>query len=582
MKKTRRILALAMALCLCLSLGCLAASGESVYTEAEAAAAAIATGSTNMSANAETAYIGVTADGVVQTTDGFEAEAAGDAEIVIDEAHAENIVITGTASGASAGLTVTGGVEYRFGGEQDNVEYTYPTFLGQTETDSFNSAIILTDDGSQNAASIDDGTLYVENAYMEVSGERRMTIAAHSSANLVINDSVVVSTGGTEGAVDTNQKLLVGGITRTNFSEGATHTYYFNSKCITDGWAAMSTDSAKSPGLYFYSYNSDAISYWGGYATYADTSCHDYFYASRLYGEDMAVIISNNGEVFIYSGADCPEDVLQYNTGETTDAASEIWGGRNCFEIHAPNMMHSASEPGSASSQKTAVVVVKDSVVGVDKALENTEDGLDFGEKYGAAYGEYVDFIDGAVFLIKSTCTDITLDNAEVVSPNGIILMTVVNNDDTPYTLASGDVVDGKLVHLKMTNGDYEGDVLDYDYMRPVTVEITDGAWTGTVDTWTYEDWEAYWADYADDENCTWVIPEFAGYESVGTTVTVGEGGVWNVTEECTLAALNVDGGTVNGVVTENADGTVTVSPAEDAVTLFTFDLAALKEALGL
>ncbi len=580
MKKFNRILAIVMALCLCLSLGAFAASGESVYTEAEAAEAARATGSTNMSANAETAYIGVTAEGVTQFTDGFEATAAGSGEMEIDESHAANIVITGVDSASSAGLTVTGGVEYTFGGKEDNVEYTYPTFLGETETDSFNSAIVLTDNGSQNAASIDDGTLYVENAYMEVAGARRMTIAAHSTANLVLNDSVVVSTGGTEGAVDTNKKLLVGGITRTNFSEGATHTYYFNSKCITDGWAAMSTDSARAPGLYFYSYNSDGISYWGGYATYADTSCHDYFYASRLYGEDMAVIISNNGEVFAYSGADCPEDVLQYNTGATTDAGSELWGGRNCFEIHAPHMMHAANSPGRASGQHTAVVEIKDSLVGVDKSLENTTDGLDFGAAYGEAYGEYVDFIDGAVFLIKSTCADITLDNAEVVSPNGVIMMTVVNNDDTPFTVASGDVAEGKLIHLTMKNADYEGDILDYDYMRPTTVEIENGAWTGSVDTWTYEQWEEYWAPYAEDENCTWVIPDFAGYESVGTTVTVGKGGVWNVTEECTLAALNVDGGTVNGTVTENADGTVTVAP--ETKELFSFDLAALIEALGL
>jgi len=584
----KKILALLLAFCLLFGLGAMAASGESVYTAQEQADAAKATGSTNMSSNAATAFIGVSADGIVQTTDGFEASGAGSAEPVIDASHAENLVLTGIASGSSAGLTLTGGGEYTLGGREDLVEFTYPTFLGETETAAFNSAIVLTDDGSQNAASVDSGWLFIENAYLEVAGQRRMTVAAHSDANLVLNDSVVVSTGGTEGAVDTNQKLLVGGITRTNFSEGSTHTYYFNSKCITDGWAAMSTDSAHQPGLYFYAYNSDGISYWGGYGTYADTSCHDYFYASRLYGEDMAVIISNDGEVCAYAGSDCPEDVLQYNTGAVTDIGSELWGGRNCFEIHAPNMRHAANEPGTSTGQKVAKVEIVDSLVGVDKDLENTVDGLDFRAQYGEAYGEYVDFIDGAIFLIKSAFADITLDNAEAVSPNGILLMSVINNDDTPYTLASGDVPEDKLVRLALKNGDYEGDVLHYDYMRAVTVDITDATWTGTADTWTYEDWEAYWAPYADDANCTWVIPDFAGYESVGTTVNVNAGGVWNVTEECTLAALNVaDGGIVNGTVTENADGTVTVAPAagtaSDGVDLADpAFLAALKAALGL
>ncbi len=608
MKNMSKISTLLLALCLCLSLGVSAASGEagqSVYTSEEIAIASAATGSTNMSANAETARIGVTAEGVVETEEGFALTDAGEAKAEISLEGAKNLVITGTGSGSSAGLTLTGGNSFTLGGAEENVEYEYPTFLGRTESALFNSAIVLTDDGSQNAASVDEGTLFIENAYLEVAGARRMTVAAHDTATLVLNDSVVVSTGGTEGAVDTNKKLLVGGITRTNFSEGATTTYYFNSKCITDGWAAMSTDSAKSPGLWFYSYNSDGISYWGGYATYADTSCHDYFYSSRLYGEDMAVIISNNGEVYALSGADAPAEVLQYNTGALNDGPSEFWGGRNCFEIHAPNMRHASNQPGTARGQKTAVVVVKDSTVGVDKSLENTVDGLDFGADYGEAYGEYVRFIDGAVFLIKSTCVDITLDNAEVVSPNGIILMTVVNNDDTPYTIASGDVAEGKQILLKMTNGDYSGDVKHYDYQRPCVLELGEGTWTGAVETWDYETWQAYWEPYAEDESCTWYIPDFAGYDSLGVTVNVNAGGVWNVTETCTLDALNIaEGGVVNGVITENADGSVTVAPADagDSIDLllngmavdglsvaaqatesgYELDLSALLEGLGL
>ena len=49
--------------------------------------------------------------------------------------------------------------------------------------------------------------------------------------------------------------------------------------------------------------------------------------------------------------------------------------------------------------------------------------------------------------------------------------------------------------------------------------------------------------------------------------VTLANGAVWNVTGECIINSLTVgDGCTVNGIVTENSDGTITVSPA--AVTL--------------
>lgn len=529
----KKILAvlLAVSLCFCLSAGALA----------------------SMSSNPTTARIAVDAGTAAQLSDdSFTLTDAGDAKAEVDGTHAANIVMEAVASGDAGGLTVTGGATFTLGGAEDNVEFTYPTFLGETETASFNSAILMTDDGSGNAASIDEGILFIENSYLEAYGARRMTVSAHGEATLVFNDSVVVSYGGTEGGIDTNQKLLVGGITRTNFSEAATTTYYFNSKCISDGWAAMSTDSARAPGLYFYSYNSVGISYWGGYATYADTTCYDYFYASELYGEDMAVIISNNGEIYALPGSDAGEDILQYNTGATSDAGSAFWGGRNCFEIHAPNMNHASNEPGSASGQKTAIVVIKDSLVGVDKSLENP-DGLDFGATYGAAYGAYVDFIDGAVFLIKSTCCDITLDNAEVVSPNGIIMMTVVNNDDTPYTLASGDVAEGKLDTLNMANGSYDGDVLHYDYMRPVQVNLVSATWNGKTATWDYDAWQAAWEAYAADAACTWYIPDFAGYESLGTGLFVDAASVWNVTGDSQLTSLTVEaGGKVNGIVTVN------------------------------
>ena len=53
-------------------------------------------------------------------------------------------------------------------------------------------------------------------------------------------------------------------------------------------------------------------------------------------------------------------------------------------------------------------------------------------------------------------------------------------------------------------------------------------------------------------------------YNGIGKIdVTLTNGAVWNVTGECILNSLTVeDGCTVNGTVTENADGTITVSPA--------------------
>ncbi len=55
-------------------------------------------------------------------------------------------------------------------------------------------------------------------------------------------------------------------------------------------------------------------------------------------------------------------------------------------------------------------------------------------------------------------------------------------------------------------------------------------------------------------------------YNGIGRiTVTLDNGAVWNVTGTSIINSLNIIDGTVNGVVTENADGTITVSPAEAA-----------------
>ena len=81
-------------------------------------------------------------------------------------------------------------------------------------------------------------------------------------------------------------------------------------------------------------------------------------------------------------------------------------------------------------------------------------------------------------------------------------------------------------------------------------------------------------------------------YNGIGQiNVSLENGAVWNVTGECIINSLTVgEGCTVNGVVTENADGTLTVSPAENgsALSVFDFDgegfvkLADLLAALGL
>ncbi|MCC8121914.1 MAG: hypothetical protein LIO42_08045, partial [Oscillospiraceae bacterium] len=155
------------------------------------------------------------------------------------------------------------------------------------------------------------------------------------------------------------------------------HTYYYNSYAETEGWAAMSTDSASGSGLDFYSYNSEAYAVSGGYGIYADSSCRDWLYATTLRGAEHGVIISNNGAVHVYSGASATEeDALAYypEDGELTDAGSLIEAGRNCFYIHSPGT-------GSAFGQQ-AVVEVMDSTLRTSEELNDQQTLVDYAEKY--------------------------------------------------------------------------------------------------------------------------------------------------------------------------------------------------------
>lgn len=107
--------------------------------------------------------------------------------------------------------------------------------------------------------------------------------------------------------------LLIAGYARSSMSIGASQTYYYNSYVETEGWAAMSTDSASGSGLDFYSYNSEAYAVSGGYGIYSDSSCRDWLYATIQRGAEHGAIISNNGEVHVYSGASATvNDALKY------------------------------------------------------------------------------------------------------------------------------------------------------------------------------------------------------------------------------------------------------------------------------
>lgn len=405
------------------------------------------------------------------------------------------------------------------------------------------------DDKGGSAVSIDNGaTVYISDSDLVVDGAARYVTANYNDGTLIVNSSNVESTGSNDMTAQvsepfSNEALLISGTARANFSIGATKTYYFNSTCMAEGWAALSTDSATGDGLDLYAYNTDGIAENGGYSTYADTNCRVWLYGSRMTAAEIGCIISKSGQIHVYNSRAAGDDLLAYNEGDTVDKDSSILGGRNAVMIHAPDMMGQglwAADCGTFTAE--------DAMLGTTQELFSTKDYNDYGEAVGA----YIDYVSGSVFLIRSTSANIDLKNVEMESYNNTLVHTVLNADSMGNFLAPGDGDQVNPVAVTMTDMDVAGDIRHEDYQRRMTVDLENTTLTGNIVSGTMADWNSTWAEYGD---VNWVVDE--SYDTVyGVDLTVGEDSAWNVTGASSLRSLTLEEGAfLNGVDEITLDG---------------------------
>ena len=395
------------------------------------------------------------------------------------------------------------------------------------------------------------------------------TVDAESEGTLVVINSNIIQTGLTgdpEGYTadiadpPSNAALSISGYARANMSYGRSHTYYYGSYVETEGWAAMSTDSANN-GFSFYSYDSIGKGLKGGYGTYADTSIVDWFYASVLSGAEIGAILSNNGEIHMLNGADASEEALEflpedYEVSEgylERDGGNLVEAGRNDFQLHSPDMMGSG-----AGSDYHAVVDLYDTRIVTSEELDANATLVDWYEDYGPALGEYIDFVKGANFLVKSTGSYITLHNVTAESYSDTLLQTVLNSDSmSRYAHADNDMT-GKGTELTIADSEIQGDVKHFDYQRNCVVTLDHSTWSGAYVTMDKDAWDALWSEECkEDSYCYWILdPEtyFTG-EGMTAALVIDADSVWNVTGDSCIDILTVEeGGTINGTVTVNGE----------------------------
>lgn len=545
MKKISRILAIALALCMMLSMGAFAsgeASDETVMSVNASAEAGITAYAIDENGLTETASDGVTIKGKVTAAgaDGIEME---------------------ITDFSTVGFKVTGG------------EFT---ISNSTITKSVTGPVGANAAGGY-IAGVTSGRLVIDNCTFINAGKGgrngNYTVDCESSGEMVVINSDIIQTGFT-GDPDgytadiadppSNLGLLISGYARANMSVGRSQTYYYGSYVETEGWAAMSTDSAQN-GFEFYSYDSVGKALHGGYGTYADTSCVDWFYASTLSAAEVGAIISNNGEIHMRNGSAAAADgALVYLpedyevTENYGDGRCLVEAGRNDFQLHSPDM-----GGGGARGDFVAVIDLEDTDLVTSAALDEQATLTDWSKDYGPAVAEYVDFIKGANILVKSTGADIGLKNVTAESSSGVLLLTALNSDSmSRYAKATDDMTE-KYVDMTITDSDISGDVWHYDYQRNTAVSLKNATWSGAYVTGDKAAWDAMWsADAKAHDYCYWILDTEKYHDGQGilSALTIDGKSTWNVTGESNIDVLTVEkGGVINGTVT--VDGkTVDVS----------------------
>lgn len=478
------------------------------------------------------------------------------------------------------------GLTFTLGGDAANYDLAdYPgsaeavAFLRSVGVDTADSVILLGDDQAADSCppvisakgwtnlTIEGVALFAEGAarsafYSDVSGGSTVPGPGSGGAQgseapvVVVSNSLLETTGG--GSIDSEISVgSSGGRARGIQPQGKSVTYLFNSAIVSRTWGAWSTDSARQ-GLDLVAWRSLGLSQ-GGYGAYADTSCHVFLYGSTLIGSSDGIVASNNGEIYVTSSDDTTNTTaLRAVMNKTTSARDLSWedlgasgepmdsvimGGQTAIQFHMPDQGHSG-----AKNQTQGTLYMKGGALVTDESLING--GFDSIAAYNQHYA-------GACLVTKSAQTNALFCGTTMESWNGVLIHCMINSDSNVNNIADGDETIGSTV--TMQDMDVAGDIVHDDYQRELYLNLDNTTLTGAIYSNTCEDWNALCEAEFDGE----YILNPDGYDTWwGVTVNLANGAVWNVTETSVVTDLVInDGCTVNGVITENDNGTLTIAP---------------------
>lgn len=282
--------------------------------------------------------------------------------------------------------------------------------------------------GPDTAVSVRNGAnLTVRNSVIDTIGKNRFGTAAEYGSTLRVYDSLIYAHGipygegyaPVSGLMATPPPALeIGGNARAHCTMTNSYSYFYNSKIICEGWAALSTEGAEGF-VYLEANDCDVICTKSGYGAYADPDCHDYFNRCNFDIAAMAAIIAGEGDMtFRDCNVKCGSYfALMHNVNGVPEEVGEI-----------------TVEGGTIASEKD-------------------------------------------ICLVKSQNTQMNLTGCKVKSGNGVLIHTIVNDD--PCATVPNDHPYGNNVVLTEMN--VEGDCIHEDDRREMWISLNSTVLKGAI-----------------------------------------------------------------------------------------------------
>ena len=580
MKRSLKLASLLMTLLFALTLGTAAfASGEaSSSMPGEAPPAPPSAMAQNTEDMKNTAAVSVM-DGAVET----------DADAII----AEGDISTGGISGLLAGydgigdwdgssvfghygLVLSGDSgEFTIGGPEDLYEIDgqgyntvlvlgaedrdEPNALGGSDTRDYKDA----QEGAEGAGIYADmPVVTLDNVYVYTSGYGRS--AMHTTSDVektVIRDSSIIAVGSEGRDSSAPGVICMYASSRPLLIESSGKTYIYNSDVISSDWGVYSLDGCYGADVYIV--NDYSLNTVGGYSMYAlgfasGQENSTYFYGSYAASAQYGTILCAAGRTYTGALSDAPAEALAElgASGLREPTLKNGWsyiGGRtNAVTMQAD--MSGAEIVGILDATHT----IFDTQGVTDRdgyQLDDTMDLYDYKNDmaYGAAH-YFLNYIHGSVFAIRSENVDMTLDDCQVFSSNGVAIRSVIGYDNMASNIR---VADGTEYHghdITVKNMDLVGDILHEDYQRKMVLTLENADLCGAVISGTYAAWrqnisdfiDADWSEYDESLGHTKdVVLSTLCYDEAydtiwGVRMSLDADSSWTVTGDSSLNSLTV------------------------------------------